>query len=46
MINMQVRLPAASIALVAGALAAGSDSLNLNVGIVMILVTGAISLAE
>jgi hypothetical protein len=46
MTNVQARLLAASIAMLAGALAAGTDNLDVNVGIVMILVSGAIFLAE
>jgi hypothetical protein len=44
--NVQVRLLAAAIGLVAGALAASTDNLNVNVGISIILVSGAIFLAE
>ncbi len=46
MTNIQVRLLSASIGLLAGAVAAGTDNLNVNVGIVIILVSGAIFLAE
>ena len=46
MTNVQVRLLAASIALIAGALAASTDNLDINVGIVIILVSGTIFLAE
>ena len=46
MTNVQARLLAAAIALLAGALAAGTDNLDVNVGIVMILVSGAILIAE
>lgn len=46
MTNVQVRLLAAAIALVAGALAASTDNLDVNVGISIILVSGAIFLAE
>ena len=46
MINIQVRLLAAGIALLAGAHAAGTDNLNVNVGLAIILVSGAIFLAE
>ncbi len=46
MTNVQVRLLAASIVLLAGAVAAGTDNLDVNVGIVIILVSGAIFLAE
>ena len=46
MTNVQVRLLAAAIALLAGAVAASTDNLDVNVGIVIILVSGAIFLAE
>ena len=46
MTNAQVRLLSASIALLAGALAASTDNLDVKVGIVMILASGAIFLAE
>ncbi len=46
MTNVQVRLLAASIGLLAGAVAAGTDNLNVNVGIVIIIVSGAFFLAE
>ncbi len=46
MTNVQVRLLAAAIALVAGALAASTDNLDVNVGLTIILVSGAIFLAE
>ena len=46
MTNVQVRLLAAAIALVAGALAASADSLDVNVGLVIILVSGAVFVAE
>ena len=46
MTNSQTRLIAASIALLAGAVAAGADSLDVNVGIVIIIVSGAIFIAE
>ena len=41
-----MRLLAAAIALVAGALDASTDNLNVNVGIAIIVVSGAIFLAE
>jgi len=44
--NVQVRLLAAAIALLAGALAASTDNLDINVGITIIVVSGAIFLAE
>jgi hypothetical protein len=43
MTNSQTRLTAASIALLAGAVAAGADNLDVNVGIAVIIVSGAIS---
>ena len=46
MTNVQARLLAAAIALLAGAVAAGTDNLDVNVGIVIILVSGAIFLVE
>ena len=46
MTNVQVRFLGAAIALMAGALATTSDNLDVNVGIVIILVSGAIFLAE
>ena len=46
MTNVQVRLLAAAIALVAGALAASTDNLDVSVGIVIIILSGAIFLTE
>ncbi len=46
MTNVQVRLLAASLAMIAGALAAGSTSLNVNVGLAIIILSGAIFIAE
>ena len=46
MTNVQARLISAAIALLAGALAASTDNLNVNVGIFIILVSGAIFIAE
>jgi hypothetical protein len=46
MTNVQIRLLAASIALVAGALAANATALDINVGIVIILLSGAVFIAE
>ena len=46
MTNVQVRLLAAAIAMVAGALAASTDNLDVNVGIVIIILSGAIFLTE
>jgi hypothetical protein len=44
--NPQARLLAAPIAMLAGALAATTDNLNINVGLAIIIVSGAIFLAE
>jgi hypothetical protein len=46
MTNPQVRLLAAAIAMVAGALAASTNNLNVNIGIVTILLSSAIFIAE
>ena len=46
MTNVQVRLLAAAIALLAGAVASSTDNLDVNVGIVIILVSGAMFIAE
>ena len=46
MTNVQVRLLAAAIALLAGGTAASTDNLDVNVGLTIILVSGAIFLAE
>ncbi len=46
MTNVQVRLLAAAIALLAGAVAASTDNLDINVGITIIFVSGALFLAE
>ena len=46
MTNVQVRLLASSIALIGGAIAASTDNLNVNVGLAIILVSGAIFVAE
>ena len=46
MTNVQVRLLASAIALLAGALAASTDNLDVNVGLAIILVGGALFLAE
>ncbi len=46
MTNVQVRFLGAAIALIAGALTATTDNLDVNVGITIILVSGAIFLAE
>jgi len=46
MTNSQTRLIAASIALLAGVVAAGADNLDVNVGIAVIFVSGAIFIAK
>ena len=46
MTNVQVRLLAAAIVMVAGSFAASSTSLNVNVGLVMIILCGAVFVAE
>ena len=46
MTNVQVRLLAAAIALLAGAHAASTDNLDVNVGIAIIVVSGAFFLAD
>jgi hypothetical protein len=46
MTNSQTRLIAASIVMLAGAVAAGADNLDVNVGIAVIIVSGAIFIAE
>lgn len=46
MTNVQVRLLAASIALLAGAVAASTTNLDVNIGIVIIVVSGAAFIAE
>ncbi len=46
MTNSHTRLIAVSIALLAGAVAAGADSLEVNVYIAIIIVGGAIFIAE
>lgn len=46
MTNVQVRLLAAAIAMLAGAVAASTDNLNVNVGLAIILVSGALFVAE
>ena len=44
--NFQVRLIAAAIAMLAGAIAASTDNLNVNVGLTIILVSGCLFVAE
>jgi membrane protein DedA with SNARE-associated domain len=44
--NIQVRLPASSIALIAGALAASTDNLDVNVGLLIIIVSAAHFVAD
>ena len=46
MTNVQVRLLAAAIAMLAGAVAASTDNLDINVGITMIFVSGVLFLVE
>lgn len=46
MTNVQARLLAAAIALLAGSLAASTDNLDVNVGIFIILLSGAMFIAE
>ena len=46
MTNAQARLIGSAIALVGGALAASADSLNVNVGLVIIIVSGAVLLYD
>ncbi len=46
MTNVQVRLIASALALFAGAVAAHADNLDVNVGLAIILLSGAIFLAE
>ncbi len=46
MSNVQARLLSSALAMVAGAIAAGTDNLDVNVGIVIILVSGAVLVAE
>ena len=46
MTNVQVRLIAAAIAMLAGAIAASTDNLNVNVGLTIILVSGCLFVAE
>jgi len=44
--NQQVRLLASASAMIAGALAASTDNLNVNVGITIILVSSVLFLVE
>ena len=46
MSNVQARLLSSALALVAGAIAAGTDNLEVDVGIVIILISGAMLIAE
>ncbi len=46
MTNVQVRLLAAAIAMLAGAVAASTDNLDVNVGITIIFVSGVLFLVE
>jgi hypothetical protein len=46
MTNVQARLLAAAIAMLAGAVAASTDNLDINVGITIIFVSGVLFLVE
>ena len=46
MTNVQVRLLAAAIAMLAGAVAASTDNLDINEGITIIFVSGVLFLVE
>ncbi len=46
MTNVQVRMLSAAFAMIAGALASSTDNLNVNVGVVIIILSGAIFVAE
>ena len=46
MSNVQARLLSSALGLVAGAIAAGTDNLHVNVGIAIILISGAVLIAE
>ena len=46
MTNVQVRLLAAAIAMLAGALAASADNLNVYVGLTIILASGVLCLVK
>ncbi len=46
MSNVQARLLSSALAMVAGAMAAGTDNLDVNIGIAIILVSGAVLVAE
>ena len=46
MTNVQVRLLAAAIAMIAGAVTASTDNLDINVGITIIFVSGVLFLVE
>ena len=46
MTNVPVRLLAAAIAMLAGAVAASTDNLDINVGITIIFVSGVLFLVE
>ncbi len=46
MTNVQVRLLAAAIAMLAGAVAASTDNLDINIGITIIFVSGVLFLVE
>ena len=46
MTNLQVCLLASAIALIGGALAASTDNLDVNIGIIIIFVSGALFLSD
>jgi hypothetical protein len=46
MTDSQARLLASAVGLVAGALAASTDNINVNIGLVIIIVSGAMFVAE
>jgi hypothetical protein len=46
MTNVQVRIIASSIALIAGAIAASTDNLEVSVGLVIILLSGAMFVSD
>ncbi len=46
MSNVQARLMSSALAMVAGAIAASTDNLNVNLGIAIILVSGAVLVTE
>ena len=46
MTNIQVRLLASAIAMIAGALAASANNLNVNLGLLIIIVSAALFVAD